>query len=208
MFKSDLFIHLACDCIRNPPVKGRTSEINSVDVVGTKALFDDWSRYKKDKKSMFIFLSSQAASIIGKNSYGRIKYHCESVLIGAGCIILRPGFVFDKGNAKGLYGFIRSILITCPIIPIIKTKKKIHLTDLAILTKLILDQNFIDTDILHQSEPMDLRGLVLFICKNEGIPNPLILEIPQALVLRTLDLFSIFSSNALLLKERISGIID
>ena len=74
-------------------------------MIGTRALIEQCraASRKRTTPILFVFISSQSASLEARNTYGRSKYEIEQMLNEPSEVIVRPGLVYDDART-GIYG--------------------------------------------------------------------------------------------------------
>lgn len=211
--QADVIVHLACDCIaqRIP----RADEAEATDVRSTRRLRAAWLEAREGKgDGRFILLSSRGASAAAANQYGRIKYHCEQVLVASRDVIVRPSLVFGNSD-RGLYALLRSMLTRLPALPVPTTPASfvpIHMEVFcAHLVQLASAGHTADGPMVSmpgEGPPLTLRQLLEFICKRESLVVPVLISIPAQLMVLPLRALAPLSNTAYFLKERLLGLFN
>jgi len=85
------------------------------------------------RRSRIIFVSSQAARKDAPTRYGRIKWRIESLVLGAGGSVVRPGLVYG-GAPGGVFADLLQLVQRMPLLPALWPAphvQPIHVDDLA-----------------------------------------------------------------------------
>jgi nucleoside-diphosphate-sugar epimerase len=205
MLSSDLLIHLACDCIKNPSA---TSENYSIDVIGTQILYEAWISEDRRCTRTFVFMSSMSVPLRFNNQYAHIKSLCENLFDERCVLILRPGIIYNKNAVNGLYGMIKKLL-SFPVLPVIRTRKIFYCVEFDVIFDEILlyeDYHQPIARINHQG-PFSFGELIPFVAKIEQQSCPLIINFPKIFLVITLNFIKLLGVRFYYLRERLSVLL-
>jgi nucleoside-diphosphate-sugar epimerase len=107
--KVNVLIHCAYDFNLK-----RWNEINKVNVIGTKKLFE----MAKSCGTKIVYISTMSSFKDCASKYGKAKLTIEKEAFKFNGVVLRPGLVFGKSSG-GMFGTLKGIVLKNKLIPII-----------------------------------------------------------------------------------------
>ncbi len=184
----------------------------ALDFSGTKLILNQLrtQRPAGPRRSRFIFISSQSASPVASNSYGKSKWSIEQLLTEPDELIIRPGLVFGSTNGS-VFGQLSSLVRKLPVLPDFggaPAIQPIHVDDLALAIALIAERADIERKLwcLGYPEPLGLKDLWEAVAHQQGLRRPIIVKLPRQLITFAAEMVDLLVKPVPTLSER-NGII-
>jgi nucleoside-diphosphate-sugar epimerase len=147
------------------------SSIRRTNVEGSMRLLQS---AKQGGVRKIIFISSISAFAGCASLYGKAKLEIESVVNRMGGTIVRPGLIYGNTVSGGMFGALRSQVLTRKVIPLLGSgvypQYLLHEDDLCLLLEYIADDRLSLTEgplVAASSRPWPLKTLLLHLAQQE-----------------------------------------
>ena len=147
------------------------SSIRRTNVEGSTRLLQS---AKQGGVRKIIFISSISAFAGCASLYGKAKLEIEAVVAKVGGTIVRPGLIYGNTVSGGMFGALRSQVLTRKVIPLLGSGEYpqylLHEDDLCLLLESIADDRLSLTEgplVAASIRPWPLKTLLLYLAQQE-----------------------------------------